>query len=64
MAQAAKADDEVVGLLRGKPMTTAENVAATQGKPSTTQNRLRRLHERGLVARADGGAWAATLTRV
>jgi hypothetical protein len=44
-------------------MTTADIVKATQGKPSTPQNRLSRLHEKCLVARGEGGAGTATLTQ-
>jgi hypothetical protein len=61
MEQAAKADEAVVGLLRAKPMTTAEIVAATQGKQTTVQNRLRRLMTKGLVERA-GSGWSVTLS--
>jgi hypothetical protein len=58
MERAAKADEEVVALLKGQPLTTAEIVAATQGKQTTVQNRLRRLMAKGLVERA-GSGWGA-----
>jgi hypothetical protein len=61
MEQAAKTDEEVLTLIKDKLMTTAEIVAATQGKQTTVQNRLRRLMAKGLVERA-GNAWSATST--
>jgi hypothetical protein len=53
LAQSKAADERVLALLRGRPMRPSEIVWATQGKLSTTRERLRRLRKRGVVASAE-----------
>ena len=55
LAQSKAADERVLALLREKPMRPSEIVRATQGKLSTTRERLRRLRKRGVVEPAEDG---------
>ena len=55
LAQSKEADERVLALLREKPMRPSEIVRATQGKLSTTRERLRRLRKRGVVEPAEDG---------
>jgi hypothetical protein len=55
LAQSKAADERVLALLREKPMRPSEIVRATQGKLSTTRERLRRLQKRGVVEPAADG---------
>jgi DNA-binding IclR family transcriptional regulator len=55
LAQSEAADGRVIALLREKPMRPSEIVRATQGKLSTTRERLRRLQKRGVVELAADG---------
>jgi Bacterial regulatory protein, arsR family len=61
LAQSKAADERVLTLLREKPMRPSEIAKATRGKLSTTRERLRRLHKRGVVEpAADGWRLAET----
>ena len=55
LAQSKAAEERVIVLLREKPMRPSEIVRATQGKLSTTRERLRRLQKRGVVEPAADG---------
>ena len=55
LAQSKAADGRVIALLRDKPMRPSEIARATQGKLSTTRERLRRLQKRGVVEPAADG---------
>src|SRR6516164_2507484 len=59
LAQTKAADERVLALLREKPMRPSEIVRVTQGKLSTTRERLRRLRKRGVVEPAEDG-WRLT----
>ena len=59
LAQSKAADERVLALLREKPMRPSEIAEAMQGNLSTTRERLRRLHKRGVVESAAEG-WRAT----
>jgi hypothetical protein len=58
--EARAKDQELVELLRSKPMRPAEITKAMSAKTSTTNERLRRLRQKGLVAPAESGGWTAT----
>jgi hypothetical protein len=55
LAQSKAAEERVLALLREKPMRPSEIVRATQGKHSTTRERLQRLRKRGVVEPAADG---------
>jgi hypothetical protein len=57
---ARAADEQVLALLRTRPMRSVEIVKATSGKTSTVSERLRRLRQKGLVEPCEGGGWTAT----
>jgi predicted transcriptional regulator len=57
--RARAADEQVVELLREKPMRASEIVAAMNAKTSTISERLRRLKQKGLIEPAESG-WQAT----
>jgi predicted Rossmann fold nucleotide-binding protein DprA/Smf involved in DNA uptake len=57
--RARAADEQVVALLREKPMRANEIVTAMSAKTSTVSERLRRLKQKGLIEPCDGG-WTAT----
>jgi hypothetical protein len=57
---AKDADAKVLELLKATPgMTGAAIMRATNSKPTTLQQRLKRLERRSLVRRDDSGAWSA-----
>jgi hypothetical protein len=58
-ADARAADEQVVELLRARPMRASEIVAAMNAKTSTISERLRRLKQKGLIEPCEGG-WTAT----
>ena len=49
LAQSKAAEERVIVLLREKPMRPSQIAKATQGKLSTTRERLQRLRKRGVV---------------
>jgi DNA-binding IclR family transcriptional regulator len=55
LAQSKVVDERVLALLREKPMKAGDIARATRGKLSTTRERLRRLHKRGVVESAADG---------
>jgi hypothetical protein len=57
--QARAKDEQLVQLLRSKPMRPAEITKAMSAKISTTNERLRRLKQKGLIEPCEGG-WTAT----
>jgi DNA-binding IclR family transcriptional regulator len=60
LAQSRAVDEQVLALLREKPMKAGDVARATRGKLSTTRERLRRLHKLGVVESAADG-WRATV---
>jgi hypothetical protein len=61
-SKAREAEVEIVELLKGRPgLRTSEIAQATGSVVVTTQDRLRRLKERGEVQAVGGGAWAASV---
>jgi DNA-binding IclR family transcriptional regulator len=60
MAASAALDATVMGLLKGQPMRSSDLAKAAGAKLSSTGARLHRLHQRGLIARDEGGVWSAT----
>jgi hypothetical protein len=61
-AKAAVIEGQIVALLKERPMGRGEIAKATQGKASSTQMRLTRLLEKGLVQRGERGLWSASST--
>jgi hypothetical protein len=61
LAQAARAEQEIVAILRSGPMRMAEVAAQMAAKQSTTSERFRRLEGRGLIQR-NGIVWSAVET--
>jgi hypothetical protein len=61
-AKAAVVEGQIVALLKERPMSRGEIAKATQGKASSTQMRLNRLLEKGLVQHGERGLWSATST--
>jgi uncharacterized membrane protein len=57
---AAKAEEAIVDLLKGRPMRQAELIKATSASPTTVQQRLVRLKEKGAVERDDAGLWSVS----
>jgi hypothetical protein len=56
MAQAA--ESEIIALLQSTPgLKTSQIAAQTNAKTNTTVERLRRMKERGQIARDEGGGW-------
>jgi hypothetical protein len=62
LAHSAAEDTRVVELLKATPLRQSAIAATIGAKPSTMQQRLRRLAEKGLVARNEDGLWSATST--
>lgn len=58
--KAQKIDQRILDLLKAQPgMKVGDLAKATSSKTSTTSERLRRMRERGSVAPAQDGGWAA-----
>jgi|SRR5580704_1822706 predicted transcriptional regulator len=57
---AAQAEERILELIREKPLRMTEIATEMGAKQNTTSERLRRLKAKGLVAPAEGGAWAAS----
>jgi hypothetical protein len=55
LAQSRAAEERVLALLRENPMRPSQIAKATQGKLSTTRERLQRLRKRGVVEPAADG---------
>jgi Winged helix-turn-helix DNA-binding len=61
VAEAAKAEAEIISLLRSTPgLKSAEIAKQTKAKRNTTSQRLERMMARGQVQRGDQGAYAAS----
>jgi hypothetical protein len=57
--KAERAEARIVALLKEKAMGPAEIVKTASSRPSTTNERLRRMKEKGLIERGEDG-WSAT----
>jgi DNA-binding Lrp family transcriptional regulator len=62
LAQAAEMDRRALDLLRDGPMTSGQIAKAMASKISTASERMRRLEQRGLIGRDDGGQWSSLST--
>jgi hypothetical protein len=60
--KAAAIEDDILTLLKSRPMKVSEIAKATASKSSTTAERLLRLQRRGQVERGESGEWAAMAT--
>ena len=61
-AHSKEEDAKVLDLLKHGPQRQVEIVKAIGSKPTTLQFRLKRLAEKGLVARNEGGLWSSPST--
>jgi predicted transcriptional regulator len=59
LARAAEAEAAIVALLKEEPRRHTEIIEAPDAPQSTTQARLKRLSDKGAIARSDDGLWSA-----
>jgi predicted Rossmann fold nucleotide-binding protein DprA/Smf involved in DNA uptake len=63
MKKARAEEERVLSLVKESPMPTAAIASTIRAPASSTAHRLKRLEQRGLIARANG-SWTTTATPV